>query len=107
LATLPLTLPFCEDSNYTAFHLYVVLIEEACASDRRAVFDSLRERGVGVNVHYIPVHTQPYYREMGFATGDFPCAEAYYSRALSLPLFPALTRQQQDEVIAAMRIVLP
>jgi UDP-4-amino-4,6-dideoxy-N-acetyl-beta-L-altrosamine transaminase len=106
LATLPLVLPFREDFNYTAFHLYIVLLEQARASERGAVFESLRERGIGVNVHYIPVHTQPYYRQIGFAPGDFPCAEDYYSRALSLPLFPTLTRQQQDEVIAAMNSVL-
>jgi UDP-4-amino-4,6-dideoxy-N-acetyl-beta-L-altrosamine transaminase len=106
LATLPLVLPFREDFSYSAFHLYIVLLEEARAADRGAVFESLRERGVGVNVHYIPVHTQPYYRQMGFATGDFPCAEDYYSRVLSLPLFPTLTRQQQDEAIGAMKSVL-
>ena len=106
LVALPLVLPFREDFNYSAFHLYIVLLEEALASDRAAVFGSLRERGIGVNVHYIPLHTQPYYRRMGFATGDFPCAEDYYSRALSIPLFPTLTLQQQDEVIAALKSVL-
>ncbi len=106
LATLPLVCPYRENFNYSAFHLYIVLLEKALASDREAVFESLRESGIGVNVHYIPVHTQPYYRQMGFNTGDFPCAEDYYSRALSLPLFPTLTRQQQDEVIVAMKSAL-
>lgn len=106
LAALPLVLPFREDFNYSAFHLYIVLLEEALAPDRAAVFGSLRERGIGVNVHYIPLHTQPYFRRMGFETGDFPRAEDYYSRALSIPLFPTLTLQQQDEVIAALNSVL-
>lgn len=106
LAALPLVLPFREDFSYSAFHLYIVLLEEALAADRGAVFESLRERGIGVNVHYVPVHTQPYYRQMGFETGDYPCAENYYARALSIPLFPSLTREQQDEVIATLTSVL-
>lgn len=106
LAALPLVLPFRKDFSYSAFHLYVVLLEEALASNRRAVFESLRERGIGVNVHYIPVHTQPYYRRLGFQAGDYPYAEDYYARALSIPLFPTLTREQQDEVIAALTSAL-
>lgn len=106
LAALPIVLPFREDFSYSAFHLYVVLLEEALASNRRAVFESLRERGIGVNVHYIPVHTQPYFRRLGFQTGDYPYAEDYYARALSIPLFPTLTREQQDEVIAALTSAL-
>jgi len=106
LAALPLTLPVVQDGNYSAFHLYVVLLKDAHVADRRAIFDALREMGINVNVHYIPVHTQPYYRQMGFATGDFPVAEDYYARALSIPLFPTLTGEQQDEVIAAMKSVL-
>ncbi len=106
LAALPLVLPFREDFSYSAFHLYVVLLEEALAADRGAVFEALRERGIGVNVHYVPVHTQPYFRQMGFKAGDYPCAEDYYARTLSIPLFPSLTREQQDEVIAALTSVL-
>jgi UDP-4-amino-4,6-dideoxy-N-acetyl-beta-L-altrosamine transaminase len=106
LAALPLTLPVVHDGNYSAFHLYVVLLKDAHVANRRAIFDALREMGINVNVHYIPVHTQPYYRQMGFATGDFPVAEDYYARALSIPLFPTLTGEQQDEVIAAMKSVL-
>ena len=106
LAALPLVLPFREDFNYSAFHLYVVLLEQTPALDRAAVYAALRNRGIGVNVHYIPVHTQPYFQRMGFQTGDFPQAEEYYSRALSLPMFPTLTREEQDEVIAAMKSAL-
>lgn len=106
LASLPLVLPFRDDLSFSAFHLYIVLLEEEFVSDRSAVFDSLKERGIGVNVHYIPIHTQPYFRQLGFQSGDFPNAENYYSRALSLPLFPTLTRQQQDDVIVAMKSVL-
>jgi dTDP-4-amino-4,6-dideoxygalactose transaminase len=70
---------------------------------RRAVFEALRQRGIGVNVHYIPVHTQPYYRAMGFAEGDFPQAERYYREAISLPLYPTMSDAQQNTVVEALR----
>jgi dTDP-4-amino-4,6-dideoxygalactose transaminase len=70
------------------------------------VFAALREAGIGVNVHYIPIHTQPYWRARGFQRGDFPAAEAWYANALSLPLHPALSDAQQDRVIDAMHALL-
>jgi dTDP-4-amino-4,6-dideoxygalactose transaminase len=70
------------------------------------VFEALRAAGIGVNVHYIPIPTQPYYRRLGFKTGDYPAAEAYYDRAISLPLFPQLTHDEQDHVVAALRQAL-
>jgi dTDP-4-amino-4,6-dideoxygalactose transaminase len=69
----------------------------------RQVFETLREQGIGVNLHYIPVHTQPYYQQMGFKQGDFPEAERYYAEAISLPMYPTMTEDQQDQVIAALR----
>ncbi len=69
-------------------------------------FDALRATGVGVNVHYIPVHTQPYYRELGFSVGDFPEAELYYSRAISLPMFPLLSDADFDHVVTSLRQIL-
>jgi dTDP-4-amino-4,6-dideoxygalactose transaminase len=68
------------------------------------VFDSLRQSGIGVNVHYIPVHTHPYYRALGFQAGDFPEAERYYARAITLPLYPGLTDAEQDEVVEALGV---
>ena len=73
---------------------------------RRAVFEYLRAAGIGVNVHYIPVHLQPDYRRFGFAPGDFPVAEDYYARALTLPLYPGLSDAGQDRVVAALREAL-
>jgi UDP-4-amino-4,6-dideoxy-N-acetyl-beta-L-altrosamine transaminase len=102
LAGLPLGLPFRRADCYSGFHLYVVRVLRESGRNRREVFDSLRAQGIGANVHYIPVHTQPYYRAMGFADGDFPVAEAYYAEALSLPLYPTLTEADQDVVVAAM-----
>lgn len=104
LAGLPLTTPWQSPNARSALHLYpIVLDPQRSPRNRREVFDGLRAAGIGVNVHYIPVHTQPYYRRLGFAPGDFPEAERYYAGAISLPMFPTLTHAQQDEVVAALR----
>jgi dTDP-4-amino-4,6-dideoxygalactose transaminase len=85
----------------SAWHLYAVQLPPEC--DRRRLFESLRSAGIGVNVHYIPVHTQSYYRRMGFAPGMYPEAESYYRHALSLPMYATLTDDQQDFVSAELR----
>jgi dTDP-4-amino-4,6-dideoxygalactose transaminase len=105
LAGLPLRLPARRADRVSAWHLYAVEIDSPRAS-RRQVFDALRAADIGVNVHYIPIHTQPHYRRLGFQRGDFPAAEAYYARALSLPLFPALGEAEQDHVVDVLRRVL-
>jgi UDP-4-amino-4,6-dideoxy-N-acetyl-beta-L-altrosamine transaminase len=103
LAGLPVTTPWQHPDSYSGLHLYVIRLHlEALRSSHRQVFESLREQGIGVNLHYIPVHTQPYYQRMGFQAGDFPEAERYYREAISLPMFQTMTEQQQDEVIAAL-----
>jgi UDP-4-amino-4,6-dideoxy-N-acetyl-beta-L-altrosamine transaminase len=106
LAALPLTTPTRDAGSRSAFHLYVVQVNDGARSDRKRVFDHLRENGVGVNVHYIPVHLQPDYHRLGFARGAFPNAEAYYEHALSLPIFAALTPDMQERVVALLREVL-
>lgn len=103
LRELPLRLPARLADRVSAWHLYVVEIDAArTKATRLAVFNALREAQIGVNVHYIPIHTQPYYRKLGFRAGQFPNAEAYYAQALSLPLFPALTDAGQDRVAAVL-----
>ncbi|MBU3057075.1 UDP-4-amino-4,6-dideoxy-N-acetyl-beta-L-altrosamine transaminase [Pseudomonas indica] len=103
LAGLPVTTPWQHPDSYSGLHLYVIRLQlETLRSSHRQVFESLREQGIGVNLHYIPVHTQPYYQRMGFQAGDFPEAERYYREAISLPMFQTMTEQQQDEVIAAL-----
>lgn len=92
--------------DLSACHLYVIRLDAAAVSRRRQVFESMREAGVGVNVHYIPVHTQPYYRALGFGPGDFPEAERYYAGALTLPLHPGLTDADQDRVVASLERAL-
>lgn len=100
LGSLPLHLPARLGDRESAHHLYVIEIDEALTDVTRAsVFAELRAQGVGANVHYIPIHLQPYYRARGFTDGDFPHAEAYYRRAITIPLFPAMTDAQQDRVV--------
>ncbi|WP_417271592.1 UDP-4-amino-4,6-dideoxy-N-acetyl-beta-L-altrosamine transaminase [Celeribacter sp.] len=99
LADLPVTLPAQHPDTNSSWHLYVIRV----AADRHAaVFDALRAAGIGVNLHYIPVHTQPYYRAMGFAEGQFPNAEAYYAEAISIPLYAGLSDADQDRVVAEL-----
>jgi UDP-4-amino-4,6-dideoxy-N-acetyl-beta-L-altrosamine transaminase len=107
LTGLPLQLPTVQAENCSAFHLYVVRIKRnAKAKARREVFEELRRLGIGVSVHYLPVHLQPYYRALGFASGQFPEAEAHGREALTLPLYPTLTEAEQDHVVDAVRRVL-
>ncbi|MDR9750354.1 UDP-4-amino-4,6-dideoxy-N-acetyl-beta-L-altrosamine transaminase [Pseudomonas sp. SZMC_28357] len=104
LADLPLTLPAAQAEAESAWHLYVVRLQLGRIKlSHRQVFEGLRAAGIGVNLHYIPVHLQPYYRDLGFAEGDFPEAERYYAEAISLPLFPLLTDEQQDFVVEQLR----
>jgi len=105
LAGLPLKLPARRADRVSAWHLYAIEIDTPRVS-RRAVFDALRAVDIGVNVHYIPIHTQPHYQRLGFRAGDFPAAEAYYARAISLPLFPAMTAVEQDHVVATLKAAL-
>ena len=106
-AGLPLTLPGLQAEAESAWHLYVVRLQtEHIESTHREVFEALRAAGIGVNLHYIPVHLQPYYRELGFKPGDFPEAERYYAQAISLPVFPAMSDAQQDYVIEQVQRLL-
>lgn len=100
LSKLALGLPERQTGAESSWHLYVVRMNDP--KRHRAVFGDLRDMGIGVNLHYIPVHLQPYYRQLGFQPGDFPNAEDYYSRAISLPLHAGLTVQQQEEVVVAV-----
>jgi len=103
LAKLPLSLPVRLDDRRSSLHLYIVRLQrDRIRRSHREVFDALREQGIGVNLHYIPVHLQPWYSRMGFKQGDFPEAERYYAEAISLPMYAALTEAQQDQVIVAL-----
>ena len=107
LAGLPLQLPTVQPQNQSAFHLYVVrLNHNASVKTHQQVFGELRQHGIGVNLHYMPVHLQPYYRDLGFTQGQYPEAEAHSESAITLPLYPALTDQEQDQVVSALKDIL-
>lgn len=108
LAGLPVTLPWRHPDDHSGQHLYVIRLKlDRIRRTHREVFESLREQGIGVNLHYIPVHTQPYYQRcFGFKTGDFPEAERYYAEAISLPMYPAMDEDRQARVVAALRKAL-
>lgn len=107
-AGLPVKTPWQHPDGYSGLHLYVIRLELDGRSDdfHRIAFQALQAKGIGVNLHYIPIHTQPYYQRMGFRKGDFPQAEAYYAEAISLPMFAAMTDEQQDTVVTALTEVL-
>lgn len=107
LADLPVTIPWQHPDSYSGMHLYVIrVVEKQAGVDRRTVFDRLRKAGIGVNVHYIPVHSQPYYEKLGFKLGQYPEAEGYYAEAISLPMYATLTEEEQSRVVAALREAL-
>jgi len=107
LKELPVVTPWQHSDSYSGFHLYVIRLKlDKIDKNYRQVFEGLREQGIGVNMHYIPVHTQPFYQNMGFKQGDFPAAESYYSEAISLPIYHGLTDQQQEDVVRLLWLVL-
>lgn len=107
LRDLPLETPFVKSGVASAWHLYVIRLRlTGIVRSRAEVVALLRSAGIGVNVHYIPVHTQPYYRDLGFHREDFPQALRYYEEAISLPLFATMTDAQQDVVVGALREAL-
>ena len=100
LSSLPVTLPSLADGIYSSWHLYVIWVDQ---SIRRTLYDYLHEHGIGVNVHYIPVHTQPYYQDRGFRTGQYPNAEKYYAGAITLPLYYGLSDPEQEYIVAMIK----
>tara|TARA_B100000214_G_scaffold335894_1_gene279467 strand:+ start:1614 stop:2774 length:1161 start_codon:yes stop_codon:yes gene_type:complete len=107
LADSPVLTPWQHPDSYSGLHLYVIRLKLAeIRATHREVFESLREQGIGVNLHYIPVHTQPFYEAMGFAPDDFPESMRYYNEAISIPMYHGLTFEQQDAVVTALKQAL-
>ncbi|MEZ9340220.1 UDP-4-amino-4,6-dideoxy-N-acetyl-beta-L-altrosamine transaminase [Vibrio splendidus] len=107
LSELPLVLPYQLENTYSGLHLFVIRLKlDEISLTHKQVFDALRESNIGVNLHYIPVHTQPYYQAMGFSDGDFPASEHYYQEAISLPMFHSMTEKQQNMVVHILTNIL-
>ena len=104
LEGLPVTLPQPQADSHSALHLYIIRLHlDKIGRTHREVFEHLRQSNIGVNLHYIPVHTQPWYKRMGFRPDDFPQAMAYYREAITLPLYPNLSEAEQQMVAKALR----
>jgi len=107
LAGLPIILPKQSTESNSSWHLYVIQLQlDKISKSHKEIFNELREAGIGVNVHYIPVHIQPYYQSLGFEVGSFINAELYYSKAISIPLYAQLTLSEQNIVIQSLRNIL-
>ncbi len=105
LADVPVITPWQHADSFSGLHLYVIRLKQSVNSKtHRQLFEALRAERIGVNLHYIPVHRQPYYEGLGFKAGYCPEAEQYYAEAISLPMYPGLTEAQQDKVIEALRL---
>ena len=103
LSGLPIIRPYQDKCSYSALHLYPIQIDD---KSRKYVFNELRNAGIGVNVLYIPIHTQPYYKNLGFKEGDFPNSEAYYSQTISLPLYQGLEFKLQNKIIDTINKIM-
>ncbi len=107
LQGLPLNLPWQHPDTESSWHLYVMRLKlDKITKTHRQVFEALRQEGIGVNLHYIPVHRQPYYQQLGFQLDDFPQAEQYYREAISLPLYYGLTEADRDRIVQTLQEVL-
>ena len=104
LADLPLRLPEQSSDTNSSWHIYVVCLDKThVKKSKTEIFAEMKKRGVTLNLHYIPVHLQPYYQARGFNKGDFPVSERYYEEALTLPLYYELTNEQQEEIVEALK----
>lgn len=104
LADMPITLPWQHPDSYSAWHLYLIRLQlDRIKATHLEVFETFRARDILVNLHYIPVHTQPYYQAMGFRQGDYAQAEQYYREVISIPMHPTLTDAEQDFVVEVLR----
>jgi UDP-4-amino-4,6-dideoxy-N-acetyl-beta-L-altrosamine transaminase len=104
LVDLPVNTPSQHKDSYSAFHLYVIRLNlEKIGKTYSQIFEVFREMGIGVNLHYIPVYLQPYYKNLGFKPGYCPEAEQYYAEAISLPIYPNLTEAQQNTVVSVLK----
>ncbi len=104
LSTLPITLPRNHPDNHSSHHLYIIRLHRQ--HNQKNIIQQCHAQGIGVNIHYIPIHLQPYYQRLGFKHGDFPNAENYYQKAITLPLYPTLSRDEQDTIINTLKTLL-
>ena len=103
LKGLPLTLPYQNKNSYSSYHLYIIRLKGKSKKEHKTFFDNLRKKGIGVNLHYIPLYRQPFFKFTKTEYNNFPESEAYYSQAISIPLYSSMTNQDQDKVIKVIK----
>ena len=103
LSDTEVEIPTLDNNVYSSFHLYIIQLKEKDRNIHFKIFNFLRSCNIGVNLHYFPIHLQPYYRKMGFKEGMFPDAEAYWQRSISLPIFPSLKNREQIFIIERLK----
>lgn len=104
LKALPVKTPWQHPDTYSSYHLYVIQLDlHAIPHSHRAVFEAMRHKHIGVNLHYMPVHLQPYYAKMGFAPHALPHALAYYQKSISIPMYASMRDDQQHQVVDALK----
>lgn len=107
LKDLPVKLPYQNPETNSSWHLYLVRVDFSKVNKtKKQIFAEMKEKGVCLNLHYIPVHTQPYYQNLGFKNGDFPVSEKYYEEVFTLPIYYSLTDEEQDYIVNALKEVL-
>ena len=107
LKNLPITIPFQAPYSHSSYHLYPILIKnENNLKTQKQIFNELRGEGIAANLHYTPVHRHPYYEKLGFKKNDFPIAEDFHKKAISIPIYPTLTDQQKDHVVKTLKKVM-
>ena len=106
LRKLPVILPENKKNKISSLHLYVIRLKNQSISFRNEVIKKLRKKGIGVNIHYIPIHLQPYFRSLGFKKGMFPASEEYYKTAISLPIHPGLKKRDLIKILKVLKNLL-
>ena len=102
LSNLNISLPAEDPLIYSSYHLFIIKLNSRCPAKRRVVFDFMKKNNIGVNVHYIPIHLQPFYKKLNFQRGDFLVSEAYYDSAISIPLYSHIDQESLDKVSSVL-----
>ena len=103
LRNLPLEKPFLIKDCYSSFHLYIIRLKiKNLEKNKLRIFLEMRNNKIGVNVHYIPIHLQPFYKNLGFKKGDYSEAETFYRQAISIPIYPDLSEEKQEFVVKTL-----
>ena len=106
LPAIGLEIPWQSESSFSSYHLYPVKCGDGSSIDRNSLYHSLHELGLGVNIHYIPIHRHPFFEKLGFREGDFPQSESYFNQTISLPIFYDLSDESVEEIVESIQHII-